>query len=169
LRRRSCPTLGVAMPSVHQFVIFADYFQFIVQDEKSEDDFASIWNSEALDMALAVGKSAICPGTLRNVEVPVEVQVLDAEPEVDLTAVDHAVEASLDVPSGTVVVMGCTGYFPEAPRFTVSPGTYRALSIMNGIASIKSEWEPADDSYVVYLWPGEPQRPKLLKHWKGGA
>jgi hypothetical protein len=157
------------MPLVHPFIVFADYFQFIVQDEKSEDDFASIWSSEALRMALGVGKAAICPGTLRNVEVPVEVQILDYEPQIDLATVDHAVEASLDLPSGIIVVMSCTAYFLDAPRFNVSPGTYRALSVMKGVASIKSEWEPADDSYVVYLWPGEVREPKLLKHWKGNA
>jgi hypothetical protein len=157
------------MPSAHQFTIFADYFQFIVQDEMSEDDFASIWSPEALDRALAVGKSAICPGTLCNVEVPVEVQVLNEEPEIDLTAVDHVVEASLEIPSGTIVVMSCTAYFPDAQRFNVVPGTYRALSVMRGIASIKCEWEPANDSYVVYLWLGEQRNPKLLKHWKADA
>jgi len=157
------------MPSAHQFIVFADYFQFIVQDEKSEDDFASLWTPAALDIALAAGKLAICPGTLRNVEVPVEIQVLDTEPEVDLTAVDHAVEASFEVPSGTIVVMSCTAYLPDAPRFNVSPGTYRALSVMKGIASIKAEWKPADDSYVVYLWPGDHREPKLVKHWKGDA
>jgi len=157
------------MPLTRQFTVFADYFQFIVQDEKSEDDFATIWSNEALDMALAVGKSAVCPGTLRNVDVPIEVQIFDSEPQVDLEAVDHAVEASLELPSGTIVIMGCTAYFPDAPRVNVSPGTYRVLSVMKGISSIKSEWEPADDSYVVYLWPGEHRKPKQLKHWKGNA
>lgn len=157
------------MPSAHQFTIFADYFQFVVQDERSEDDFAAIWSPAALDMALAVGKSAICPGTLRNVDVPVEIQVLDSEPKIDLATVDHAAEASLAFPSGVAVVMGCTGNFPEASRFSVVPGIYRVLSIMKGIASIKAEWQPADDTYVVYLWPGEPREPKLLKHWKGDA
>jgi hypothetical protein len=157
------------MPLTYRFTVFADYFQFIVQDEKSEDDFATIWSPEALGMALAVGKSAVCPGTLRNVDVPIEIQILDSEPHVDLEAVDHAVEASLEVPSGTIVIMGCTAYFPDAPRLNVAPGTYRVLSVMKGVSSIRTEWEPADDSYLVYLWPGEERKPRQLKHWKGDA
>ncbi|MEY2875580.1 MAG: hypothetical protein RLZZ373_2951 [Pseudomonadota bacterium] len=157
------------MPAVHHFTVFADYFQFVVQDETSEDDFASIWTPEALDIALAVGRSALCPGTLRNVEVPVEVRVGETEPQVDLAAVDHAVEASLEVSSGSIVVMSCTAYLPDAPRFALPAGTYRALSIMSGISSITAEWEPADDKYIVYLWPGSLRHPKLLKHWKGDA
>lgn len=62
------------MPSVHTFTIFADYFQFIIQDEASDDDFAAIWTPDALAAGTAFGKMAICPGTLRNVEVPIEKQ-----------------------------------------------------------------------------------------------
>jgi hypothetical protein len=61
--------------------------------------------------------------------------------------------------------MGCTGYFPDAPRIEVLPGTYRALAVMSGIESIQTEWDPADDKYTVYLWPGAARPPKLLKHW----
>ncbi len=36
------------MPTVRNFTVFADYFQFVVQDENSDDDFATIWTEEAL-------------------------------------------------------------------------------------------------------------------------
>jgi hypothetical protein len=157
------------LQAVHTFTIFADYFQFVVQDEGSDDDFARIWTPEALAAQTAFGRSSLCPGTLRNVEVPVEIVVTESEPEIGLDGVDHAVEGSLTLPSGQVVVMGCTQYFPDAPRFHVQPGTYRALAVMIGIGSIKNEWEPADDKYVVYLWPGDARPPKLLKHWSGDA
>ncbi len=101
--------------------------------------------------------------------MPVEIVVTESEPEIGLDEVDHAVEGSLALPSGQVVVMGCTQYFPDAPRLQVQPGTYRALAVMIGVGSIKNEWEPADDKYVVYLWPGDARPPKLLKHWNGDA
>lgn len=157
------------MRTVHTFNVFADYFQFIVQDEDSDDDFATIWTEEALSAQTAFGKKAVCPGTLRNVDVPVEIVVTDGDPLVSLDEVDHAVEGSIEISSGRVVVMGCTGYFPEAPRFSVQPGTYRALAVMTGIESIKNEWEPADDRYTVHLWPGSVRPSKLLKHWNGAA
>lgn len=157
------------MPTVRTFTLFADYFQFVVQDESSDDDFATIWTEDALAAQTAFGKSAVCPGTLRNVEVPVEIVVTEADPNISLEDVDHAVEGSIEVPSGRLVVMGCTGYFPEAPRLEVQPGTYQALAVMSGIESIQTEWDPADDKYTVYLWPGPARPPKLLKHWKGDA
>lgn len=155
------------MRSTYIFTVYADYFQFIVQDENSNEDFAAIWTPDALATQTAFGTSAICPGTLRNVEVQVEIVVSEADPQVDLGAVDHAVEGSLEIPSGQVVVMGCTQYFPDAPRFQIQPGSYRALAVMTGIETIQNEWDPADDKYVVYLWPGSARPPKLLKHWNG--
>ncbi len=157
------------MRAVHTFNVFADYFQFIVQDESSDDDFGEIWTPDALAAQTAFGRSAVCPGTLRNVAVPVEVIVDESDPEIDLATVDHAVEGSIEVPTGRIVVMGCTQYFPDAPRFEIRAGTYRALAVMSGTHSIKNEWEPADDKYVVYLWPGAARPPRLLKHWSGDA
>jgi hypothetical protein len=153
------------MPSVHRFSIFADYFQFIVQDENSEDDFGTIWTEEALNCMVAVGETAICPGTLRNVDVPVEVHVLGAEPAVLLEGYDHIVEGAFRSPTGRLVVMGCTEYFPDAPRFEIAPGSYRFLYLISGVQTITAEWEPAEDLYCLYIWPGEARSPRLLKHW----
>lgn len=157
------------MRAVHTFNVFADYFQFIVQDEAASDDFAKIWTPEALSANVAFGRYAVCPGTLRNVDVPVEVAVLDSDPSIELGSVDHAVEGSVQIPSGRVVVMSCTQYFPDASRFSVAPGVYCVLAVMTGLATIQNEWEPADDKYTVYLWPGEARSPRLLKHWNGDA
>jgi len=155
--------------AAHRFSIFADYFQFIVMDENSEDDFSTIWNDEALRRMLAVGSSAICPGTLRNVEVAVEIMLETERPDIGLAEFDHVAEATFVCPSGTLVVMSCTGYLPEAPRIHVEPGTYHALFVTSGVKSIKTEWEAANDLYTVYLWPGPLCEPSLIKHWKPAA
>lgn len=154
---------------VHRFTVFADYFQFVLMDEGSQDDFSVIWTEDALGRMLAVGHSAICPGTLRNVDVSVEVEVLDRSPEIDLSAWDNAVEASINIPSGRLVVMGCTGYLPDAPRISLKPGTFQLLSVAGGIDTIQSEWEPAEDLYRVYLWPGTAREPRLIKRWQREA
>jgi hypothetical protein len=138
-------------------------------DEGSQDDFSVIWTEDALSRMLAVGYSAICPGTLRNVDVSVEIEVLDQLPEIDLSAWDNAVEASINIPSGKLVVMGCTGYLPGSPRISVKPGTYQLLSLAGGIDTIQCEWEPAEDLYRVYLWPGTAREPQLLKRWQREA
>jgi hypothetical protein len=152
-----------------KFKIFADYFQFVLMDESSEDDFSEIWTDEALERMLAVGELAVCPGTLRNIEVDVEVRVVPTEPSINVAAHDHVVEGSIEIPTGKLVVMGCTEYLPDAKRIELSPGTYQLLFLVNGVGSIKTEWEPAEDKYTVYLWPGQLRAAKLLKHWRKGA
>ena len=90
----------------HRFTIFADYFQFIVQDENSKDDFGTLWNDDAVAMMVAVGETALSLGTLRNVDVAVEVHVVDGPPEIQLEDFDHAVEGTFASPSGKIAVMG---------------------------------------------------------------
>jgi hypothetical protein len=152
-----------------KFKFFADYFQFVLMDESSEDDFSEIWTDEALERMLAVGELAVCPGTLRNIEVDVEVRVVPTEPSINVAAHDHVVEGSIEIPTGKLVVMGCTEYLPDAQRIELSPGTYQLLFLVDGVDSIKTEWEPAEDKYTVYLWSGQLRAPKLLKHWRKGA
>ena len=151
------------------FDIFADYFQFILMDEGCDDDFGSVWTEEALERMLAVGETSVCPGTLRNVNVPVEIHVHGAEPSVDPTGYDHAVLASLQVPSGRLVVMGCTDHLPEAPRVELKAGSYQLLYLATGVESITYESDPADDRYIVHLWHGSPREPVLLRHWRPRA
>lgn len=116
----------------------------------------------------AVGRNALCPGTLRNIDVEAEVHVVSERPSINLSKYDHAAEASIHVPSGRLVVMGCTTYLPEASRIDIPPGEYQVLSLASGLGSITAESESADDLYTVYLWPGEKHEPTLVKHWKKG-
>lgn len=150
----------------HKFEIFADYFQFVMMDEHCEDEFASVWSDEALARMLAVGNTSVCPGTLRNVTVPVEIHIHTSEPSVDLAAYDHAVSASVQIPSGRLVVMGCTDHLPEAARLELPPGSYQLVYLAAGVESITHESEPADDRYIVHLWPGKARDVALLKHWR---
>jgi len=158
--------LGVDMELTRTFRIFADYFQFLVMDEASEDDFSAIWSDQSLHRMLAVGKTVVCPGTLRNVDVDVELHVSQRDPSISINGYDHAAEASFSVPSGSLVVMSCTAYLPEAPRISVAPGTYQLLFLVSGVGSVNNEWEPASDKYIVYIWPGPWREPKLLQHWR---
>lgn len=155
--------------SVNRLEIFADYFQFVLQDEDCEDDFSVIWTPEAVERMLAVGQRSLSVGTLRNVTVPVEIHVLSSRPDLQLSCYDHVSEASFSAPSGQVAVLGCTDYLPDAFRITVAPGQLQVLFAASGIDTIQNEWEAAKDVYSVFLWPGPPIQPRLLKHWKSSS
>ena len=152
--------------AVHRFTIFADFFQFIVQDEDSKDDFGALWSDAAVAMRVASGKTAISLGTFRNVDVTVDLHVVDGPPAVQIDDFDHAVEGAFTLPTGSIVVMGCTDFFPDASRLKILPGSYRFLYLVSGVGTIQNEWEPADDLYTLYIWPAERRELHLVKQWK---
>ncbi len=154
------------MELIHKFEIFAENFQFILMDESSEDDFSAVWNDEASERMLAIGETSVCLGTLRNITVPIAIHVSQTEPQINIQEFDHAVSASLSIPSGRLATMSCTDYLPNAVRIELPAGIYHLMYLVTGVDSITDETEPADDHYIIHIWPGSPQEPTLLKHWR---
>lgn len=151
----------------NRFIVFADFFQFVLIDELADADLSVVnWNDEAMRNMLLPGEGIVCFGTLRNVDVPVEIHVVESPPEIDWEKFDHAVEAPIIFSSGRVAVMGCADYLPDAAKLEITPGSYRLLYMISGSDSINNEWEPADDLYSVYLWPSEFRPSKLIKALK---
>jgi len=144
--------------------IFADYHQFYLKDEGSNFQTENLWDDEQafLDM-LATGPGGVAVGTARHYSVPVKVRVLDSEPEENIDHWDHVTEASLSVPSGTLVVSGPTEYRPDAPRITVEPGDYRVRVYYANLESAAANGIDGDDYYEVAVWPGELAEPRVLK------
>ena len=91
--------------------LFADYFQFYIQDEAVMGDLSRIWDEEATARMLAIAPGTIGVGTARNMDVPVTVEICDQEPGDDVPEWDHVIEATLAVASGRIVVAGCSDYF----------------------------------------------------------
>jgi len=143
--------------------LFADYFQFYLQDESAEGDLSDSWTDEATDRLLAVAPGTVGVGTVRNMEVPVRVDVLEGEPPLDAEAWDHMTECSIQIDSGRLVVAGCTDYFPEAVRIPLAPGTYAVRVSYGGLASLSADGLDGDDHYRVQLWPGVPTAARVLK------
>ena len=134
------------------FELFADYFQFYLQDESANGNLES-WSEEAVARFLAIPPGSIGVGTVRNMNVPVSVEVLDVEPEPDFTSWYHVTECSLDVPTGRIVLAGCTDYFPDAARIEVPPAVYRARIPYGALDTVSANGLDGDDRYRVQLWP----------------
>jgi hypothetical protein len=109
-----------------EFKLFADYYQFYLQDESVSGDLSESWTQDAVDRLLAVAPGKIGVGTVRNMNVPVVVEVADVAPDDDLSVWDQANECDLVALSGRLVIAGCTDYFPDASRIELPPGSYRA-------------------------------------------
>lgn len=136
-----------------QYELFADYFQFYLQDEGASGGLGEAWTEAALARRLAVGPGVVGVYTARNMTVPVTVEVHPSAPPDDRDAWEHVAEDSLEVPSGRVVVAGCTDYFPDAARIDVAPGVYRLRASFAGLDTLRDNGLDGDDRYRVQLWP----------------
>jgi hypothetical protein len=92
--------------------------------------------------------------------------MLDTEPGLELDDCDHAVETSVDVRSGRLVVAGCTEDFRTADRIDLTPGTYRVRVLYRNVDPTGSADLP-EDTYELLLWPGSAVTPVVLKRHAG--
>lgn len=147
----------------HQLTLFADYHQFYMQDEAASGDLSQAWSPEAVERMLAVANGVVGFGTLRNMQVGVTLEMLEEPPASDTAGFDHVVEGSLDARSGTLVVAGCTDYFPDAARFALAPGTYRVRLSISGADTLSEDGLNGGDHYLVQLWQAPLAKPAVLK------
>jgi hypothetical protein len=144
--------------------LLADYFQFYVQDENVEGDLSDCWTKEAVNRLLAVTEGTIGVGTVRNMTVPVVIEVADVEPDLAESGDwDQVNECDLMVRSGRIVVAGCTDYFPDAARIEVIPGSYRARLYYGKLNSLSENGLEGDDHYRIVLWRAAAAPLKVLK------
>ena len=137
---------------MNTFNLFADYFQFYLQDEAIDGDLSDSWTDEAVARLLAVAPGTVGVGTVRNMEVPVTLEVFASEPPVNVMAYDHIVEGSLSVSGKNLVIAGCTDYFPEAARIQIEPGDYRVRACFSGLESLSEDGLDGEDRYHLQLW-----------------
>ena len=146
--------------------LFADYFQIHLQDEQCESDLGEAWTEQACLDGLAVAHGIMGIGTAVNWGVAVEVALLASEPQDDSPAYDHVAEVSIQVPSGRLVVIGCTDYLPDEPRFEVQVGWNRIrASRSNLAAAIPAIQEEPVENVRLQVWPGSESDPRIIKRW----
>lgn len=146
-----------------EYTLFADYFQFYLRDEDADGDLSNSWTPEAMDRILAVASGTIGVGTVRNMNVPVIVEIIDGECDAELSAWDHVNECSIESPSGRLVIAGCTDYVPDAARIDLAPGSYRARIYYGNLSSLSEDGLDGDDRYRVVLWKAAPGPVQVLK------
>ena len=150
----------------HRFKLFADYFQFFLQDESADGNLSDCWSADAVQRLLALAPGTIGVRTVRNMEVPVLVEVHLSEPKGDFAAWDHVTECSIDLPSGRIVVSGCTDYFPDAARIEVAPGCYQVRLFYGALDTVSEDGLKGNDHYKAALWPASWSEVRVLKNWR---
>jgi hypothetical protein len=147
----------------HHFDLFADYHQFYLQDESVEGNLGNSWTPEATERLLALAPGTVGVGTVRNMTVPVDIEIRDAPLDERLDAWDQVNECSIQVDSGRIVIAGCTDYFPDAARIVLQPGTYRVRIYYGNLESLSPDGLEGEDRYRVVMWLGPPGPAVVLK------
>lgn len=159
------PESEAQLPFSYTLNLFADYHQFYLQDEEHAEDQPDDWGDLLVTQMIAVAPGIIGVGTARNTTVPVRIDIAEAQPANDFAHWDQVTEASLEVPSGRIVVAGPSDYFPGAQRLPVSPGTYRVRVYARGLGSISASGLEGQDHYYLVIWPEAERPPEVLKRW----
>ncbi|MBD8488161.1 hypothetical protein IFO69_05320 [Echinicola sp. CAU 1574] len=138
----------------YQLEIFADYFQFHLYDEKLNPNFGEAWNQFSVDNFLALRREGIGIGTIRNMDVPVNIKIYDSEPKIkeDLNQVFQINETDLTIISGKLVVIGCTEYFPDAKRIELDRGIYRVRIYYSDLDKLSEDGLDGEDNYHLEIW-----------------
>ena len=141
-----------------EFELFADYFQFYIQDDNEAlGDLSDSWSKEATENLIAISDGVIGIGTARNMDVPVTIEILCKPISLLESDYDKINVATIQCNSGKLVVAGCTDYFPEAMRITLAPGKYEAKIGYKCLNDISDDGLDGNDSYHVFLTLVEPK------------
>jgi len=147
--------------------LFADYFQFYIQDENADGHLSDKWTTEAVEILLATTVGTIGIGTVRNMDVPVTVKTFDKEPPFmtdEENVIGQINECDIDVSSGKIAISGCTDYFPDAKRIELKNGIYRARIYYGNLEKISEDGLDGEDFYEVHLWKTDKKQDlKIVK------
>jgi hypothetical protein len=142
-----------------------DYHQFYLWDGGVNPTAPTDYTDEDVKRLVKVAPNVVVIQPVRDFTVPVELEVHESDPGVDLESWDHVAECSIDLPSGHLHVEECTG----AAVFSVElePGTYRVRALFSGLDSLSDDGFDGNDRYRVVLWPGPSVPLSVARQWPG--
>jgi hypothetical protein len=148
--------------------VFADYFQFHLEDGQVIAGIPTDWTDVDIAdrMKQAPSVVVICP--VRNMSVPVELQVLGSEPPLTPSDWDHIAETSLEISTGILRLTECSSN-TEVVQVAVDPGHYRVRACFGKLDELSENGLEGNDHYLVQLWKGSRSPVKVLKRWAPAA
>ncbi|AWN54827.1 hypothetical protein [Methylobacterium sp. 17Sr1-1] len=148
---------------VRQYRIVADYHQFYLWDHGTSPDAPTDFTDADVARRIKAAPHVVVVQPERNMEVPVEIEVVSDAPPLDLDRWDHVAEASLALPSGRLEIHECTGGSVDV--VPVTPGTYRVRVEHGGLGTISPDGLDGQDQYRIVLWPAPFAEVAVLKQY----
>jgi hypothetical protein len=102
---------------------------------------------------------------VRNVTVPVDVEVHGSDPGYSPDRWQHIVECSIALPTGQLQVHECTG--GALLDLALHPGTYGVRVLFEGLDTLSPDGLRGHDRYSVDLWPAPPVELCVVRQWRG--
>lgn len=144
-----------------RYDVFADYFQFYLQDADERPHPPVDYTDDDIERRIKATPFLLVIQPVRNMTVPVEIEVAAAPPPLAPDDWDHIAEASIALPSGGLEIHECTG--GSIDIIPVPPGTYRVRACFGGLDSLSEDGLDGDDLYRISLWPAPVAPVEILK------
>lgn len=158
---------------VHKLELFADNFQFQVQDQIEECEYPEDWNDKLLSYLYACGERVVGIGTVRDLDVEITIEIYhapmdekDMEKEPELSQYDHAVQCNIEIPSGKLMIAGCTMDYDDAVKIEIPPGQYGVRIFWTDLDSTDELGFEGEDKYLLKLYPETYFEEGVLKSWR---
>jgi hypothetical protein len=152
--------------TLHKFQVFADYHQFYVWDAGVKPSAPIDYTDADFRHRVKIAPNVVVILPIRNMTVPVELDVCSSDPGVELPRWDHVAECSLELPTGRLQVHECTG--GAILDLSVAPGTYRLRAHFTGLGLLSKDGLRGADHYKIVLWREAASTPlRIMKQWEG--
>ncbi len=160
--------------TVHHLTVFADNFQFQIQDQiEDEVEYPEDWNDNLLTQLFVAGERLIGIGTVRDLDVDLTIEIYHdpmSEEEMDkvinLDAYDHVVQCNIELESGKLMVTSSTTAYEDAAKFDLAPGQYGVRIFWSNLDSSDDLGFEGDDEYFIQLFPETELEECVMKKWK---
>jgi hypothetical protein len=131
--------------------IFADYNQFYIWDSGVNPRAPEEYSDEDIQRMVKITTHVVVIQPVRNMTVPVQLQIHECDPGCNPALWNHIVDCSLILPTGQLQVHECTG----GPKLdiNISAGSWRVRALFSGLDAISEDGLEGDDLYCIQLWP----------------
>jgi hypothetical protein len=149
------------------FTVSTDFHQFYLWDRQVGPEAPDDYCDADIENRIKVAPHVFVLQPERNDEIPVILEIHEAEPACDMADWDHVAEASLHLPSGQLEVHECTG--GPVANIALDPGWYRVRSFHGGFGTIDPRTGEGQDHYMILLWPSPESALSVLKQYRRPA
>jgi hypothetical protein len=146
--------------------IFADYHQFYLRDAEMYPDAPETYTDEDVRRRIIAGKYIVVIQPERNMTVPVDLEIVDSAPNVDFENWRHIAEASLNLPSGKLLIEECFGEVKDT--IVLPSGFYRIRAYYGDLDKLSFDGLDGDDHYKIVIWQAPFEKVKVLKQFENG-